>query len=124
MYIDMTEFVSNERWTTERLVDELFLHLDCFIEIIKNDQGQTFTVKKYSQQAYELLPRIPVAKPTPTFIINTSDLTPRLLQELKDSSKEERKYVVMQAVGRIFENINSLLYHLSIAQKLKVEFKS
>jgi hypothetical protein len=123
MYIDMTDIVSNEKWTTERLVDQLFLHLDCFTEIIKNDQGQTLTVKKYSQQAYDLLPRIPVAKPTPPFIINTSDLTPRLLQELKNSVKEERRYVVMQAVGRIFENINSRLYHLSIARKLKVEFK-
>lgn len=124
MYNDMTGIVSNERWTTEYLVDQLFLHLDSFTEIIKNDQGQTLAVKKYSQQAYELLPRIPVAKPTPTFIINTSDLTPRLLQELKQSVKEERRYVVMQAVGRIFENINSRLYHLSIARKLKVEFKS
>lgn len=113
----------DERWTTERLVDELFLHLDCFTEIIKNDQGQTLTVNKYCRQAYELLPRIPVAKPTPTFIIHTSDLTPKLLQELKKSVKEEKRYVVMQAVGRIFENINSRLYHLSIARKLKVEFK-
>ncbi len=120
----MTGIVSNERWTTEYLVDQLFMHLDSFTEIIKNDQGQTLTVKKkYRRQAYDLLPRIPVAKPTPTFIINTSDLTPRLLQELKHSVKEERRYVVMQAVGRIFENIDSRLYHLSIARKLKVEFK-
>jgi hypothetical protein len=112
-----------ERWTTECLVDELFLCLACFTEIIKDKQGQTLTVKKYSQHAYELLPRIPVAKPTPTFIIYLSDLSPKLLQELKDSGKEERRYVVMQAIGRIFENINSRLYHLSIAQKLKVEFK-
>jgi hypothetical protein len=101
------------------------MHLDCFTEIIKNDQGQTLTVKKkYRRQAYDLLPRIPVAKPTPTFVINTSDLTPRLLQELKESVKEERRYVVTEAVGRIFESINSRLYHLSIARKLKVEFKS
>jgi hypothetical protein len=80
MYTDMTEIVSDERWTTERLVDELFIHLDSFTKVIKNEQGKTLTVKKYHRQAYELLPRIPVAKPTPTFIINTSDLTPRLLR--------------------------------------------
>jgi hypothetical protein len=113
----------DERWTTERLIDELFLHLVCFTETMKNNKGQTFTVKKYHRHAYDLLPRIPVAKPTPAFIIYLSDLTPKLLQELKGSRKEERRYVVIQSVGRIFENINSRLYHLSIARKLKVEFK-
>ena len=74
MQIDMTEIVSNERWTTEYLVDQLFMHLDGFTEIIKNDQGQTLTIKKYRRQAYDLLPRIPVAKPIPTFMIYLSDL--------------------------------------------------
>ena len=119
----MTENVENGRWTTECLVDELFLHLACFREIIQNKQGQTLTVKKYSQQAYELLPRIPVAKPIPSFIIYVSDLTSKLVEDLKDTSKEERRYVIMQAVERIFENINSRLYHLSIARKLKVRFQ-
>jgi|SRR5215208_6077027 len=119
----MTEIVDNERWTTECLVDELFLYLANFKEIIENNQGQTLEVKKYSQQANGLIPRIPVAKPTPTFIIYLSNLTPKLIQELKHCCKEERRYVVMQAVGRIFENINPRLYHLSIIRKLKVEFK-
>ena len=120
----MTEIVDDKRWTTECLVDELFLHLANFKGIVENKQGQTLEVKNYSYQANELIPRIPVAKPTATFIIYISDLTSKLIQELKRSSEEERRYVVMQAVGRIFENINSRLYHLSIAQKLKVEFKS
>ena len=64
-------------------IDELFLHLACFTEIIKNNQGQTLAIEKYYHQANELLSRIPVARPTPPFIIYLSDLTPRLLQELK-----------------------------------------
>lgn len=119
----MTEIVDDKRWTTECLVDELFLYLANFKEIIENNQGLTLEVKKYSQQANELITRIPIAKPAPTFIIYVSDLTPKLIQELKHSSNEERRYVVMHAVGRIFENINSRLYHLSIAKKLKVQFK-
>jgi hypothetical protein len=119
--VQLTE--DRKRWTTGCLIDELFLHLVRFTETITNDKGQIFTVKKYHRQAYDLLPRISVAKPTPTFIIYLSDLTPKLLEELKNSTKEERRYVVMQAVGRIFENINSRLYHLSIARILKVEFK-
>jgi hypothetical protein len=119
----MTQIIDDKRWTTECLVDELFLHLANFKEIIENNQGQTLEVKKYYHQANDQLPRIPVAKPTPTFIIYLSDLTPKLIQELRDSSEEERRYVVMQAVGRIFENINSRLYHLSIVRKLKVQFK-
>ena len=119
----MTEIIDDERWTTKCLVDELFLHLANFKIRIENNQGQTLEVRKYPQQANDLLPLIPVAKPTPIFVISLVDLTPKLLQELKESTKEEKRYVVMKAVGRIFENINSRLYYLSIARKLKVEFK-
>ena len=99
------------------------IYLANFKEIIENKQGQTLEVKKYSKQANELIPRIAVAKPTPTFVIYLADLTAKLLQELKDSSTDERKYVVMQAVGRLFENLNPRLYYLSIARKLKVQFQ-
>jgi hypothetical protein len=76
----MTEIVDDERWTTECLVDELFLYLTNFKEIMENNQGLTLEVNKYSQQANELITRIPVAKPTPAFIIYLSDLTPKLIR--------------------------------------------
>jgi hypothetical protein len=47
-----------------------------------------------------------------------SDLTTRIIAELR--SLDDPQDVLKQAVGRIFENIDSRQYHLSIARKLKV----
>lgn len=67
------------------------IYLANFKEIIENKQGQTLEVKKYSKQANELIPRIAVAKPTPTFVIYLADLTAKLLQELKDRQHRREK---------------------------------
>ena len=49
-----------------------------------------------------------------------SDLLPELLKELSILDKKDRKFVLKQAVGRIFEDINSELYHNSISRVLEV----
>jgi hypothetical protein len=51
------------------------------------------------------------------FVIMLSDLNPKLKQALKDLDDETKSYVIIQAIGRIFENINPRLYHLSIARQ-------
>ena len=78
------------------------------------------TICKYYSQALRLQKWIPIAKPAPEFNINICDLTPRIVVELKTLEKSGYDYVTKQAVGRIFENIDSREFHLSIAQKLKV----
>jgi hypothetical protein len=121
--------LSDDEWTIECTVDELFLCLartrriitDCKKEDDANNRIIHF--RKYYHQARMLMKRIPIAKPTPEFIVNISDLTVRIIAELKALDKEGSKYVLRQAVGRIFENIDSKKYHLSIAQKLKVVLK-
>jgi hypothetical protein len=111
-----------EQWTTEYLVDELFLHLAAIKEIITGCNGREIPVRKYCRQARELIRWIPIARPAPDFVINISDLTPRLKSELASIADTPKtlQYTLMHAVARIFENLDFEYYHLSIAKKLKV----
>jgi hypothetical protein len=109
-------------WTTQKLIDELFLHLLRIQEIVTNDTGDQISVKKYYRRAAELERWIPIARPPPEYIIDKTDLNDRLKNELLDeiTSNEARQYVLKEAVGRIFENQKPERYHLSIARNLKV----
>lgn len=60
--------VECEYWTSERLVDELYI---CLIRI-----------SDYQKQAHDLIYRIPVYKPTPYFEIKISDLSEQIKKEL------------------------------------------
>ena len=66
---------------------------------------------------------IPISKPSPQFIIYVSDLTPRLKQELEEltTTPQTLNYVVTQAVGRIFENLDFEYYHLNVAKDPDLE---
>ena len=77
---------------------------------------------KYYNEAFDLL-SIGAYKPAPYFIINLSDLHKSLRAELSGLDKETRQFVLKQAVGRIFEDINSDLFHNSISRVLKVRFE-
>ena len=114
-----------EFWTTEYLIDKLFLRLVEVKETIHNKDKEEIHVRKYYRQARELFKWIPIAKPSPAFIIYISDLTPRLKTELEEliTTPDTLKYVLNQAVGRIFENLNLEKYHLSIARNLRVRFE-
>jgi len=108
-----------EYWTEEYLVDELFLRIAGTKEAVIHN-GKSVTIHKYHNQALRLQKWIPIAKPTPEFIINISDLTPRILSELKMLDICSYNYVTKQAIGRLFEEIDVRQYHLSIGRKLKV----
>ena len=107
-----------EYWTEEYLVDELFLRIAGTKEAVIH-YGKRVTVHKYYNQALRLLKWIPIAKPTPEFVINISDLTPRILAELKTLDKCSYNYVTKQAVARIFENIDFRQCHLASAENSK-----
>ena len=97
----------------------MFLQIAGTKETIKYN-GKNLTIYKYYNQALRLFHWIPITKPTAEFVINVSDLTPRIVAELKSLEKASCDYVLRQAAGRIFENIDFRQYHLSIARKLKV----
>jgi hypothetical protein len=112
-------------WTTQKLIDELFLHLMRVSEIVTNEEGEKIEVRKYYRRATELEKRIPIARPPPKYVIDKSDLNERLRRELLDdiTSNGWRQHVLKEAVGRIFENLNFEYYHLSIARNLKVRLE-
>jgi hypothetical protein len=115
-----------ELWTTECLVDQLFLCLAGTNEYITtNTNDETIPVKKYYSQARQLMKWIPIARPAPEFVINISDLKSKVRKEIESiiDSPSTLQYVLTQAVGRIFENIDFDYYHLSIARNLKVKFE-
>ncbi len=81
-----------------------------------------FGDRKYYNQAFDLL-SIGALEPVPYFIINLSDLDHEIRSELSGLSKNSRQFVLKQAVGRIFEDINSDLFHKSISKVLRVKFE-
>jgi hypothetical protein len=84
--------------------------------------NRIYDSRKYYEQAHKSLV-FGALRPVPPFIVYISDLSPRIIKELYELDKESRKYVLKQAVGRIFEDINSKLYHNSISKVLEVKLK-
>ena len=112
-----------EVWTTNYLIDRLKYHLSNVSDKPRVDDSRNFGDRKYYNQAFDLL-GIGVYKPTPFFIINLSDLTLELREVLSDLDIQCRQFVMKQAVGRIFEDINSELFHKSISRVLQVKFET
>jgi hypothetical protein len=115
-----------EYWTTECLVDQLFLNLCSSRQPITDDSGRTITIRKYYAQARELMKWIPIARlPSNEFVINISDIIPAIREEIESvaNSPKTLQYILTQAVGRIFENLDFEYYHLSIARNLRVRFE-
>ncbi|MGD1836850.1 MAG: hypothetical protein ACPKPY_02175 [Nitrososphaeraceae archaeon] len=59
-------------------------------------------------------------KDIPPFKIHLSDLSAEVLAVLDSMDPDDAKYVVKQAVARIFEDINFKLYHDSLSSRLEV----
>jgi hypothetical protein len=115
-----------EYWTIECLIDQLFLNLCNIRQTIINDNGRTITIRKYYAQARELIKWIPIARlPSNEFVINISDIIPAIREEIESvaNSPKTLQYILIQAVGRIFENLDFEYYHLSIARNLRVRFE-
>jgi hypothetical protein len=118
---------NNETWTESYLVDRLKQRLatveDVSTIIPSIGNKSVFDKRKYHNQAHNLL-IIGACNPVPSFIIYLSDLSSRLTKELHGlEDDEDRNYVLHQAVGRIFEDLNFELYHNSISRVLKVELR-
>jgi hypothetical protein len=58
---------------------------------------------------------------TPLFIVKLSHLPQDIIYELSTFDESTRRFVLKQAVSRIFEDINFDLYHDSISDRLEVE---
>jgi len=115
-----------DKWATECLVDEVFLNLAAIKEIITiEEKSRSIRIKKYYRQARELMKWIPIARPSSEFVVYIGDLTPKVRKEIESiiSYPKTLQYVITQAVGRIFENLDFEYYHFSIARNLRVRFE-
>ncbi len=110
--------VVKEAWSTGRLIDELFLELDNVREI---DEKSGTTKRKYEEQAKWLIYRIPVYRPVPAFVINLSDLSTRIKEELADLNDTTLDYVLKETIGRIFEGVDQRYFRLSAKRFLRWE---
>ena len=82
-------FDTDEYWTVEYLVDKLTQNLAAAKD------------EKYFNRAKLLL-----GSSSPTYLINMSDLEPRVIIELAQCNSLGLKHVTFQAVGRIVHNAN------------------
>ena len=110
-----------ERWTEQCLINELFLQLATTKRVVSHNGRCGIVVHKYYDQAFALRRYIPIAKPVFKFVVNTCDLSARVLAELK--VLDDAQIILKQAVGRIFENIDPIEYHMFIARALEVVLK-
>ncbi len=76
--------------------------------------------RKYYNQAYHYL-KIGALKTPPKYLVSLSELSPRLIKELAEFEKQDRDYILKHAVALIFQEINSELYHNSVAYSLEVQ---
>jgi hypothetical protein len=78
-------------------------------------------VRKYQEQAENLIYRIPVYRPTPSFFVELHDLSYKVKQELHSLDDKTLDRVMKEAIARIFENINERYFLLSVKKLLRWE---
>lgn len=117
-----------EFWSINYLIDVLKKHLASVKQSTANTNASrdsdkdTVDSRMYYDQAYNML-KIGAFRPPPPYIILLRDLTPKIISELYHFDLNDRGYVLKQAVGRIFEDVNSDIYHNSVSRVLKVQLK-
>lgn len=101
-------------WSTNYLIDRLKQRLASVVDSFDNRTYYFQALNHLNIGACEY-------DNVPYFTIYASDLTPRIIRELSQlNDDKERNFVLKQAVGRIFEDIDFRLYHNSISKVLKV----
>ena len=109
-----------EYWLPSYSVDQLHREISKVVTTITVN-GKKIHVNKYYNRALKIFKFVSIARSDLEFIINISDLSPRLIAELKTLDKTTVEYVLKLAVCGIFENISSERYRrLGVAKRLKV----
>jgi len=100
-----------EHWTTNKLEQELYLDL---MKVRNGEMG-----RKYEEQARQLVHKIPVYRPIPSFIVSLADLSDRVKSELRDIDPKSLNDVMKEGIGKIFENIDERYFLLNVKKLLK-----
>ena len=104
----MAEAVTD--YSIDGAIDELYLNL---MKVKDN---------YYQRQAWDLMRKIPLHNPPPSFEIKISDISKEIQKELDDrwNYKDAIDYILKEAVDRIFRNINEDYFLLSVKRLLRV----
>jgi hypothetical protein len=73
----------------------------------------------YEEQAKYKIYRIPVFRPPPVFVVYLKHLDDRLKQELSGLDRKTKDFVMKEAIGRIFEQIDKPFFLLSVKPLLR-----
>lgn len=117
----MAVTLSTEEWTSNYTKESLTYELATTIDYLVNEYGEYLAARPYYDQARYLIHKIAVYNPRPTFKIYLNHLGDKLKQQLEGYDKRTLVYILKQAVGQIFEDIDSRYYHNSVANLLDVE---
>jgi hypothetical protein len=128
LIFDKPEDNPEDIWTTERLTEEFFLCLANVKEKIYIEEDKTVTIRKYYSQARYKMYLIPVARPSPPFVIHFSDLSSRIQEDFTQYCMNNNERNVMlflkDVTGRLFENLDFEYYHGSVMKYLRVRLLS
>jgi hypothetical protein len=111
----------DEEWSHEKTIDELVRDLASVEHPASNESGQIVIIRKYQSLCRRLGPFVPIARPTPEYVIHLSDLKPEVKGALeKIHHLELRRRLAHQAVLRLFEAVGIDPY-ISIGRKLVIK---
>jgi hypothetical protein len=111
----------DEEWLYEKIIDELLRNLASVEQPVCDENGQIIIIRKYQSLCRRLGHYIPVAQPTPEYVIHLSDLKPEVKGALeKIHHLELRRLLAHQAVLRLFESVGIDPY-ISIGRKLVIK---
>jgi hypothetical protein len=111
----------DEEWQHEKIIDELLRNLASVEQTAADENGQIIIIRKYQSLCRRLGHFIPIAQPTPEYLIHLSDLKPEVMRALeKIHHPELRRLLAHQAVLRLFEALGFEPY-ISIGRKLVVK---
>jgi hypothetical protein len=128
-------------WTLACTIDELYLSLmnvkEVFCMINSNKKVTVFSdpeqVEKdnrcnsgsgvlrrsYEEQVRYKMYRIPVFRPSPFFVVYLKHLDERLKKELANLDRQTKDFVMKEAIGRIFEQVDRRFFLLSVKPLLQ-----
>jgi hypothetical protein len=87
----------------------------------KSIKRKIYDDRLYYYKAYQYLKLgLFVKKDAPVFKVNIDHLPSEIIYELSTLDPIDRKYILKQAISRIFEDINFDLYHDSVSANLEI----
>ena len=111
-----------DKYRTNRSLNQRYYDYELELDFSENPKI-SFDIddRLYYYRAYHYLKLgLFIRKDAPLFKISLSHLSADMIYELSQLDENDRKFVLKQAVSRIFEDINFNLYHDSISANLEV----